>query len=72
MGIAEKIKILLIKRNMSQKALAESLGMSAESFNNKLRRETFSSEDLETIALKFNATYNFKQWFKMNDTGEEI
>jgi len=72
MGIAEKIKILLIKREMSQKALAESLGMSAESFNNKLRRETFDFEDLKTIAAKLNATYSFKQWFTLNDTGEEI
>ena len=72
MGIAEKIKILLIKREMTQKALAESLGMSAESLNNKLRRETFDTEELETIAVKLNATYGFKEWFKMNDTGEEI
>jgi len=72
MGIAEKIKILLIKREMTQKALSESLGMSPESLNNKLRRETFDLEELETIAAKLNATYSFKQWFKMNDTGEEI
>jgi transcriptional regulator with XRE-family HTH domain len=72
MGIAEKIKILLIKREMTQKALSESLGMSPESLNNKLRRETFDLEELETIAAKLNATYSFKQWFKMNDTREEI
>ena len=57
---------------MTQKALAESLGMSAESLNNKLRRETFDTEELETIAVKLNATYSFKERFKMNDTGEEI
>jgi transcriptional regulator with XRE-family HTH domain len=56
---------------MTQKALAESLGMSAESLNNKLRRETFDTEELETIAVKLNATYSFKERFKMNDTGEE-
>ena len=72
MGITEKIKILLIKRQVSQKTLAESLGMSAESLNNKLRRETFDTEELKTIASKLNATYSFRQWFKMNDTGEEI
>jgi len=57
---------------MTQKVLSESLGMSPESLNNKLRRETFDLEELETIAAKLNATYSFKQWFKMNDTGEEI
>jgi len=57
---------------MTQKALAESLGMSAESLNNKLRRETFDTEELETIAVKLNSTYSFIERFKMNDTGEEI
>ena len=72
MGASEKIKILLLKRGVSQKALAESLGMSAESFNNKLRRESFSQEDMEEIAEKLNAKYSFKEWFILNDTGEEI
>jgi transcriptional regulator with XRE-family HTH domain len=72
MGIAEKIKILLIKRNMSQKTLAETLGLSPESLNNKLRRETFKPEELETIAATLNARYTFKEWFTLNDTGEEI
>ena len=72
MGASEKIKILLLKRGVSQKALAESLGMSAESFNNKLRRESFSQENMEVIAEKLNAKYSFKEWFILNDTGEEI
>ena len=72
MGIAEKIKILLVKRGQSQKALAGMLGMSAESFNNKLRRESFDVDELETIASKLDAKYTLKQWFTLNDTGEEI
>ena len=72
MGIAEKIRILLIKRNMSQKTLAEMLGLSAESLNNKLRRETFKLKELETIAENLNAKYTSKEWFTLNDTGEEI
>ena len=72
MGTAEKIKILLLKRGMSQKALAESLGMSPASLNNKFRRESFDSEELETIAAKLDAKYTFKEWFTLNDTGEEI
>jgi len=46
--------------------------MSAESFNNKLRRESFSQEDMKVIAEKLNAKYSFKEWFILNDTGEEI
>ena len=72
MGTAEKIKILLVKRGKSQKSLAERLDMSAESFNNKLRRESFDVKELETIATALDATYSFKEWFTLNDTGEEI
>ena len=72
MGTAEKIKILLVKRGKSQKALAESLGMSAESFNNKLRRESFDTAELSAIAEALDAKYSFKEWFTLNDTGEEI
>jgi len=72
MGISEKIKILLIRAGKSQKALAEALGMSAESFNNKLRRGSFDTKELEKIAKELNATYHFKAWFTLNDTGEEI
>ena len=72
MGTAERIKILLLKRETTQKTLAESLGMSPEAFNNKLRRETFTYDDMVAIAEKLNATYSFKEWFTLNDTGEEI
>lgn len=72
MGTAERIRILLLKREVTQKTLAESLNMSPESLNNKLRRETFTYDDLVAIAEKLNATYSFKEWFTLNDTGEEI
>jgi transcriptional regulator with XRE-family HTH domain len=77
MGISEKVKILLIKRNMSQTELAEKcLGMSKNYFNNKLRQEKFTKEELEKMAEFLNAKYNEtpppRQWFTLNDTGEEI
>ena len=77
MGISEKIKILLIKRNMSQTELAEKcLKMTKNYFNNKLRQEKFNQEELKKLAEYLKATYNEdpppRQWFTMNDTGEEI
>ena len=71
-GIAEKIKILLLKRKMNQTELAEKLGMSMQNLNNKLRRQTFTLEELEAIAETLNAKYTSKEWFTLNDTGEEI
>ena len=77
MGIAEKIKILLLKKHVSQTTLAaECLGITKNYFNNKLRQEKFSREELEKIASYLGATYNEspppRQWFTLNDTGEEI
>jgi transcriptional regulator with XRE-family HTH domain len=77
MGISEKIKILLIKRNMSQTELADKcLGITKNYFNNKLRQEKFTKEELEKMAEYLGAKYNEspppRQWFTLNDTGEEI
>ena len=77
MGISEKIKILLIKRNMSQTEIADKcLGITKNYFNNKLRLEKFTKEELEKMAEYMGAKYNEdpppRQWFTLNDTGEEI
>jgi transcriptional regulator with XRE-family HTH domain len=71
-GIAEKIKILLLKRKMNQTELATHLGMTLQNLNNKLRRESFTAEELNTIATALGASYSEKAWFTLNDTGEEI
>jgi transcriptional regulator with XRE-family HTH domain len=76
MGVAEKIKILLLKRKKSQIELAENLGMSHQYLNNKLRQERFTKDELKTIAEFLGASYSEdpppRQWFTLNDTGEEI
>lgn len=79
MGISEKIKILLIKAGKTQTLLAsEAFGkpMSKNYFNNKLKDGKFTREELEKIASYLGATYNEdpppRQWFTLNDTGEEI
>ena len=81
MGIAEKIRILLVKRgNISEAELARRLvavgceNMSAQNFNNKMKRESFSREEISKIEEVLNCTYSVehRQWFTLNDTGEEI
>ncbi|MFP3041201.1 helix-turn-helix domain-containing protein [Treponema primitia] len=76
MAISEKIKILMVKKGAKQKEVAEALGISPEYFNNKLRGEKFTREELEKIAAALGATYNEdpppRAWFTLNDTREEI
>ncbi len=45
MSAAEKIRIILIKRNMKIKELAESLGYKQSNFSNKLRDDNFSEKN---------------------------
>jgi transcriptional regulator with XRE-family HTH domain len=71
-GIAEKIKILLLKRKMNQTELAAKIDTTLQNLNNKLRRESFTVEELNTIAEALGATYSEKAWFTLKDTGEEI
>jgi hypothetical protein len=48
--------------------------MSPQNFNNKMKRESFSREEINKIEEVLNCTYpvEFWEWFTLNDTGEEI
>jgi len=71
MGMAEKIRILLVKRgNISEAELARRLGMSTTNLYNRLKRDNFTDKDLQRIAEVLDCT--FKAGFFLNDTGEEI
>ena len=71
MGMAEKIRILLVKRdNISEAELARRLGMSTTNLYNRLKRDNFTDQDLQRIAEVLDCT--FKAGFVLNDTGEEI
>jgi hypothetical protein len=82
MGIAEKIRVLLVRSgNISESELArrlkaEGFKMTAQNFNNKMKRESFKKVELEAIARILGATYQEerpepRQWFTLS-TGEEI
>jgi transcriptional regulator with XRE-family HTH domain len=71
MSMAEKIRILLIKRgNISEAELARRLGLSTPNWYNRMKRDNFTDSDLQKIAAALDCT--FKAGFVLNDTGEEI
>ena len=70
MSMAEKIKIVLIKRKMSLTALAEKLNKSPQNMSAKMGRDNFSEKELQEIATALNCTLNMS--FTLNDTGEKV
>ena len=69
MTISEQIKILCVRCNMSEAELARRLGKSPQSFNSKLKRESFTIKDLEEIAEATGTS--FKRNYILPN-GEEI
>jgi len=67
--ISEQIKVLCIRSNISIAELARRLGKSPQSFNSKLKRESFTVRDLEEIA-RVTGT-EFKRNYVLPN-GEEI
>lgn len=70
MTISNKIKHLLIERDMTIKELAEKLNTSGNNISNKLRRDNFSEKEIKKIAEALNCDYDIS--FIMRDTGEKI
>lgn len=59
MKLSQKIKMAIAYKGMSQAALARFIGMTPSNFNQKLKRETFSQEELENIAKALGAIFLF-------------
>ena len=55
--IQEQIKTACIHADISQKELAEKIGMSPQSFNNRLKTGKFTRQELEKIATCMGAEY---------------
>jgi len=70
LGASEKIRIILIRRNIKIKELAESLGYKQSNFSNKLRSDDFLEKELTRIAEVLNCAYD--STFTLKDTGEKI
>lgn len=69
MTISEQIKVLCVRNKISLAELARRLGNSPQSFSAKLKRESFSINELETIAEAVGA--RFERKFILNN-GERI
>ncbi len=69
MTISEQIRVLCVRCGVSEAELARRLGKSPQSFNSKMKRETFTVYDLEAIASALGVT--FERRFIL-ETGEEV
>ena len=69
MTITEQIKVLCVRCGVSEAELARRLGKSPQSFNSKMKRETFTVSDLDEIASALGVA--FKRHFILNN-GEEV
>lgn len=58
MTISEQIKVLCVRCGVSEAELARRLGKSPQSFNSKMKRESFTVEDLEKIADVLDVEFN--------------
>lgn len=59
MTIAQKIKMALAYKGMSEAELARAVGSSPQAFNQRMKTGKFSSEEMERIAEALEAIYYF-------------
>ena len=70
MAIAEKIRIIMVKRDMKLKDLAERLHTSQSNISDKLSRDNFCEKDVIKIAEALGCSA--ETLFTLNDTGEKV
>ena len=70
MAMTEKIKIILLKRKLTVKELAEKLDCSSQNLSGKFKRDNFSEKELEEIASALDVKYSAN--FEIPETGEII
>lgn len=69
MTISEQIKVLCVRSNISVAELARRIGKSPQTFNAKLKRESFTIDELEVIAGAVGA--KFIRVFELS-TGDKV
>lgn len=67
---AEKIKIILRRKNMTSGQLADALGQTRQNLSNKMSRDNFSEKELREIASALDCEIEVK--FTMIETGETV
>jgi len=71
LSFAEKVKIIMGRRNMSYVDLAAKMGTTRQNVSNKMSKDNFSEDDMKRIADLLDCDYK-GPILKMRDTGEEI
>lgn len=69
MTISEQIRVLCVRSNISIAELARRLGKSPQALNAKLKRESFTIEELDIIADAVGA--KFLRSFELS-TGDKV
>jgi len=70
MGMAIKIRTILLERNMTIKELSEKLNYKGSNLYSKLNRDDLSEKDLKKIADALDCDYD--GIFTFRDTGKKI
>lgn len=60
MTISEQIRVLCVRSNISVAELARRIGKSPQTFNAKMKRESFKIHELEVIANAVSARFERK------------
>ena len=58
MGMAKKIRTVLLERDMTIKELATRIGTNGNNLSNKLARDNFSEKELREIAAALDCDYD--------------
>ncbi|RAU97175.1 XRE family transcriptional regulator [Paenibacillus sp. YN15] len=69
MTVSEQIKILCVRSNISVAELARRIGKTPQALNSKMKRDSFTIEELEIIADAVHA--KFKREFVLS-SGDSI
>ncbi len=69
MTVSEQIKVLCVRSGISVAELARRTGQSPQNFNSKMKRESFTINELEVIASAANS--EFERKFVLSN-GEKI
>ena len=68
--ISEKIKLVMVKRNLNGKDLAEALGCSSQNVYNLLKKDNWNEEQIRKIGDKLNCDVEIN--FILRDTQEKF
>lgn len=69
MTISEQIKVLCVRSDISVAELARRIGTTPQNFNGKMKRESFTIDELEDIAHAVNSSFERKFVLK---NGEKV